>query len=199
VATVDTLPVEALDAAWPPVRRFTIAEYHRLIDAGIIGEDERVELLEGVIVRTSPQNEPGARALVYLTRHLNRILGDEYQVRPQLPVSLPSSASEPEPDLAVVKAADAESRTDHPQTALLAIEVSLSSLRFDRQVKARVYARAGISEYWIVNVEAGCVEVFRDPDPAAGAYRTTLAVERPETLVSAAVPGLSIPVAALFG
>jgi Uma2 family endonuclease len=198
VATVDTLPVEALDAAWPPVRRFTIAEYHRLIDAGIIGEDERVELLEGVIVRMSPQNEPGARVVVLLTRHLNRALGDEYQVRPQLPVTLPSSGSEPEPDLAVVKAADAQSRLDHPQTMLLAIEVSLSSLRFGRKVKARIYARAGIPEYWIVNVEAEHVEVFRDPDPDAGAYRTTVTVERSETLVSVAVSGLSVPVAALF-
>lgn len=198
MATVDTLPVEALDAAWPPVRRFTIAEYHRLIDAGIIGEDERVELLEGVIVRMSPQNEPGARAIVFLTRHLNRSLSDEYQVRPQIPVTLPSSESEPEPDLAVVRAADAQSRTEHPQKALLAIEVSLSSLRFDRKVKARVYARAGISEYWIVNVEEQRVEVFRDPDPMAGAYRTTSTVARPETLESTAIPGLSVPVAALF-
>jgi Uma2 family endonuclease len=190
--------VEALDAAWPPVRRFTIAEYHRLIDAGIIGEDERVELLEGVIVRMSPQNEAGVRVLTFLMRHLNRTLSDEYQVRPQSPITLPSSGSEPEPDLAVVRAADAPSRLDHPQTALLAIEVSLSSLRFDRKVKARVYARAGIAEYWIVNVKAERVEVFRDPDPEAGAYRTALTVGRAETLVSVAVPALSVPVASLF-
>ena len=131
MSTVDTLPVEAPDAAWPLVRRFTIAEYHQLALAGIIGEDERVELLEGVIVRMSPQSEPGVRVLVFLTRHLNRTLGDEYQVRPQVPVTLPSSESEPEPDLAIVRTADAQSRHEHPQRALLAIEVSLTSLRFD--------------------------------------------------------------------
>lgn len=198
MATVDTLPVEAPEAAWPLVRRFTIAEYHHLVEAGIIGEDERVELLEGVIVRMSPQSEPGVRVLVFLTRHLSRSLGDEYQVRPQVPVTLPSSGSEPEPDLAVVRAADAQSRHEHPHKALLAIEVSLTSLRFDRTVKARVYARAGIPEYWIANVEAGRVEVFRDPDPTTGVYGTLLTVERQETLCSTAVPGLSLSVATLF-
>jgi len=99
----------------------------------------------------SPQSEPGARVLVFLTRHLTRSLGDEYQVRPQVPLTLPSSGSEPEPDLAVVRAAD-----------------------------------------------AGRMEVFRDPDPAVGVYRTTLTVGRQETLSSTAVPGLSLPVAALF-
>jgi Uma2 family endonuclease len=158
VTTVDTLPVEAPEAAWPLVRRFTIAEYHQLALA----------------------------------------LGDEYQVRPQVPVTLPSSESEPEPDLAIVRTADAQSRHEHPQRALLAIEVSLTSLRCDRKVKARVYARAGIPEYWIANVDAGHVEVFRDPDPATGSYRTTVTVGRQETLSSTAVPGLSVPVGALF-
>ncbi len=199
MTTVDTLPVEAPEAAWPLVRRFTIAEYHHLALARILGEDERVELLEGVIVRMSPQSEQAVRVLLFLNRHLSRSLGDEYQVRPQVPVTLPSSESEPEPDLAVVRAADALSRLEHPQKALLAIEVSLTSLRFDRTVKARVYAGAGIPEYWIANVETGCVEVFRDPDPAAGAYRTTLLVGKQETLSSTAVPGLSLSVAALFG
>ena len=198
MATIETLPVEAPDTSWPEPRRFTIAEYHRLVDAGIIGEKEKVELLEGVIVRMSPQNEVGFRALVFLNRFLVQSLGDEYTVRPQGPVTLPTSESEPEPDLAVVRVEDARSRTEHPQTALLATEVSLTSLRFDRKVKGRIYARAGIAEYWIVNVNAGRVEVFRDPDPVAGAYRTALEVGPEDTLVSSAVPGLSVSVAAIF-
>jgi Uma2 family endonuclease len=198
VSTLDTLPVEAPEAAWPLARRFTIAEYHQLVDARIIREDDRVELLEGVIVRMSPQSEQGVRILVFLTRHLNRCLGEEYQVRPQVPVTLPSSGSEPEPDIAVVRAADAQSRHEHPKRALLAIEVSLTSLGFDRKVKARVYARAGIPEYWIANVEARHVEVHRDPDVATGVYRTTVTVGRQETLCSTSVAGLSLPVAALF-
>ena len=199
MATSEPLPVEAPDPNWPEPRRFTIAEYHRLIGAGIIGEKERVELLEGVIVRMSPQNEVGFRALVYLNRLLSRTLGDEYTVRPQGPVTLPSSVSEPEPDLAVVKIEDAQSRHEHPQTVLLAIEISLTSLRFDRKVKGRIYARAGIPEYWIVNVNAGRVEVFRDPDPTAGTYRTTLLVG-PEDgeLASSAIPGLKVKVASIF-
>ena len=98
VTTVDTLPVDAAVAAWPAEsRRFTIAEYHHLAFARILGEDERVELLEGVIVRMSPQSEQAVRVLLYLNRHLSRSLGDEYQVRPQVPVTLPSSESEPSP------------------------------------------------------------------------------------------------------
>ena len=199
MATSEPLPVEARDTSWPEPRRFTIAEYHRLIGAGIIGEKERVELLEGVIVRMSPQNEVGFRALVYLNRLLSRTLGDEYTVRPQGPVTLPSSVSEPEPDLAVVKAEDARSRHEHPQTVLLAIEISLTSLRFDRKVKGRIYARAGIPEYWIVNVNAGRVEVFRDPDKVAGTYGTSLVVgPEDDDLVSSAVPGLKVKVASIF-
>src|SRR4249920_3473703 len=81
-------------------RRFTLAEYHRMIEAGILGEDEHLELLEGDIVQMSPQDKPHARAMGKLNRWFARSLGDEYVVRPQLPRTL--SDSEPEPDLAVV-------------------------------------------------------------------------------------------------
>jgi Uma2 family endonuclease len=86
----------------------------------------------------------------------------------------------------------------HPTSALLVIEISDSSLRKDRTVKMRVYARAGLPEYWIVNALEGCVEIYRDPDAEAGSYRTTLRVEPGDEAVSASVPGVAVKVANLF-
>jgi len=168
-----------------------------MIEAGIFDEDEHLELLEGVIVAMAPQGPIHAYCIQWLTRFLVRRLGDAYAVRPQLPLTL-GQRNEPEPDLTVVRA-DSASRDHHPGSAVLAIEVSGDSLRKDRRVKAAVYARFGITEYWIVNVEARVVEVYSDPDAAKGAYRQTRTVTTAETLTSEALPELSFPVAELFG
>src|SRR3990172_1112155 len=178
-------------------RLLSVDEYHRMIAAGILDEDERLELLEGVIVARAPQSPAHASCLQWLTRFLVRRLGDAYAVRPQLPLTL-GERNEPEPDLTVVRA-DSASKDHHPGTAVLAIEVSGDSLRKDRRVKAAVYARFGIAEYWIVNVEARVVEVLSDPDAGDGAYRRTRIVTTSETLTSEALPELSFPVDELFG
>ena len=168
-----------------------------MASAGIFDEDERVELLEGVIVAMTPQSAPHARRIQWLTRFLVRTLGDEYAVRPQLPLTL-GERNEPEPDLAVVRT-DATSEDRHPQTAILVIEVAGESLRKDRRVKAAVYARAGIPEYWVVNLEARVVEAFADPETASGTYRRTRTCATADTLASQALPGVSFRVAELFG
>ncbi len=178
-------------------RLLSVDEYHRMIEAGIFGEDEHLELLEGVIVAMSPQSPAHAYCVQWLNRLLVRRLGDEYAVRPQLPLTL-GKRNEPEPDLTVVRA-DSASKDHHPGTAVLAIEVSGDSLRKDRRVKGPVFARFGIAEYWIVNVEARVVEVFSDPDAASGVYRRTRTVTPAENLTSEALPELSFPVAELFG
>jgi Uma2 family endonuclease len=178
-------------------RLLSVDEYHRMIAAGILDEDERLELLEGVIVAMAPQSPAHAYCIQWLTRFLVRRLGDAYAVRPQLPLTL-GERNEPEPDLTVVRA-DSASKDHHPGTAVLAIEVSGDSLRKDRRVKAAVYARFGIAEYWIVNVEARAVEVLSDPDAGDGAYRRTRVVTTSETLTSEALPELSFAVAELFG
>lgn len=177
-------------------RLLSVEDYHRMVAAGILDEDERVELLEGVIVAMTPQSVPHARRIEWLTRHLVRSLGDEYAVRPQLPLTL-GNRNEPEPDLAVVRA-ESTSEDRHPPGAVLVIEVAGESLRRDRRVKAAVYARAGIPEYWIVNLEARAVEVLSDPETATGAYRKTRTCGTAETLASEALPQLAFPVAALF-
>ena len=177
-------------------RRFTLAEYHKMIEAGILGEDEHLELLEGEIVQISPQDKPHARALTKLTRWFVRSLGDEYAVRPQLPLTL--ADSEPEPDLAVVRAEEDAAAERHPRTALLVIEVADSSVRRDLEVKARIYARAGIPEYWLVLVKQRAIEVLRDPDPAAAAYRSVRSHSMDSNVTPAAFSGPTIPVASLF-
>jgi len=178
-------------------RRFTVDEYHRMIEAGILGEDEHVQLLSGTVVAMTPQGRPHARVVQRLTRLFVRAVGDDLEVLTQLPLTL-LDESEPEPDLAVVRAEDAQSGEHHPRTAVLVIEVAGDSLRLDRQSKAVLYARAGIPEYWIANLAEATVEVHREPDPAAGSYRAKTIVRSGETLAAATVPGVTIDVAALF-
>jgi Uma2 family endonuclease len=179
------------------LRRIRVDEYHRMIAAGILGEDERVQLVDGLLVAMTPQGRPHAFVIQKLNRLLVRTLPDDFEVLTQLPLTL-TDDSEPEPDLAVVKAQDAASRTEHPTTALLIIEVAGESLRFDRRSKAALYARAGVPEYWIVNLSEAAIEVHRGPDAAAGAYGTTLVCRRGEILTTDVVPGIRVEIASLF-
>jgi Uma2 family endonuclease len=121
-----------------------------------------------------------------------------FRVRPQLPLTL-GERSEPEPDLAVVPIPATGTTAGNRRAALLVIEVAGESLRQDRLVKARIYARAGIPEYWIVDLQGRSVEIQRAPDVAAGAYRTSLKAVRGEALRSSAVEGVEVNVAELFG
>lgn len=192
-------PTSAADTALllEAARRLSVDEYHRMIEAGILDEDERVELLEGVIVEMAPQGPPPAFCIQRLNRLLVRTLSDDYDVRPQLPLTL-GEWNEPEPDLAVVRR-DASSWEQHPGTAILAIEVSDSSLRKDRRVKASVYARFSVAEYWIVNVVDRTVERLSEPDPTAGVYRSRDVHSIGATLTSKVLPQVSFPVSELFG
>lgn len=178
-------------------RRFRLGEYHRLIDVGVLGEDERVELLEGVIVEMTPQGRAHALVVSRLNRFLTRALGNGYIARPQLPLSL-GDDSEPEPDLAIVTQQEEESAPVHPRSALLVVEVADESLRKDRLLKGRIYARARVPEYWLVDVAGRSVEVYSEPDEDQGRYRVVRTVGAGEVLVSAVVPGLSLPLTEVF-
>jgi Uma2 family endonuclease len=145
----------------------------------------------------TPQGPAHALAIQNLTRLLAQGLTADLALRPQLPLTLPDD-NEPEPDLAVVRLEDARSREHHPRTALLVVEVAGDSLRLDRQTKAALYARAGIPEYWIVNLAETTVEVHRDPSPEKGAYRTKAVVPSGNALIGTSVPSLKIDVADIF-
>jgi Uma2 family endonuclease len=133
-----------------------------MIEAGLF-RDERIELIGGVIVEMSPQNVPHAAAIQILTRLLVPPLVGRADVRVQLPFAV-GDDSLPEPDLAIVKP---ELRASaHPDKAFLLIEVADTSLQFDRHDKADLYARAGIAEYWIVNLSDGVIERHSEPSSA---------------------------------
>jgi Uma2 family endonuclease len=178
-------------------RPITLDEYHRMIETGILGEDEHVQLITGTLVAMTPQGSSHAVVIQRLNVAFVRAVGDDLAVRPQLPLSLLDD-SEPEPDLAVVRAADAPLGGPHPRGALLVVEVAGDSLRFDRQSKAALYARAGIPEYWIVNLALSVIEVLWEPDPANRAYRASAVAAAGDRLVARSVPGLAIDVALLF-
>jgi Uma2 family endonuclease len=173
------------------IRPLSRREYDRMVELGMF-EDEKIELLRGVLVTVSPQKWQHAAVVEYLVNHFARALPENYRVRPQLPFAA-SDWSEPEPDLAIVRH-DPKLR-DHPQRVALLIEVAESSLRKDRNLKRGIYAEAGVPEYWIVNLAMMTVEVCTEPRDGAYTRIETLcdgAVLRPTLL-----PGIEIAVASL--
>jgi Uma2 family endonuclease len=147
------------DLAPERVRPLRRVEYERLVAEGAF-DDERVELLSGVIVEMSPQDPRHAFAVERLTALLVPLARGKASLRPQLSF-VASDDSVPEPDLALVPVADYSAA--HPMSAFLVIEVASSSLRKDRSIKAEVYARAGVPEYWVVDLAGRCVEVRTEP------------------------------------
>lgn len=142
-----------------PLRR---AEYDVLVDQGVLGPDDRMQLLEGELVEMSPQKPPHAGMVERLTEVLVPALVGRYRVRVQLPLAA-GEYSEPEPDVAVVPAD--ESRERHPERAVLVIEVAHETVRLDLGRKARIYAAAGVPEYWVIDVHANVVHVHTEPSP----------------------------------
>ena len=178
----------------PVESRYTTQAYFDLVAAGIMRPEDRVELLEGVIVAMSPQNPPHAAATSLVDRALREAIGRRAAIRVQLPL-LAGPYSAPEPDVAVVPGGESDYYDAHPSTALLVVEVADSSLVQDRLTKAAVYATAGIPEYWLVNLRDDCVEVFRVPDPAARRYAEKHLAHRGERLDLVAIAEASVAVA----
>lgn len=168
-----------------------------MVEAGVFDEDEPLELLEGVIVAMSPQRPPHSQIIQRLSDPVFVRVPPEFVLRCQLPLSF-APHSEPEPDVAIVRRTDAASMRHHPTTASLIFEVAGESLRTDRVVKAGIYSGAAIPEYVIVNVDAQGLEVHREPDPGARRYRSLSTLSVGDRFDSAAVPGFSFEVRALF-
>lgn len=178
--------------------RWTVERYVALVSDGTIAPDDRVELLEGVVVAMAPQSPLHAGSTHQIAKMLRRVVGERAEVREDKPLVL-GPVSMPEPDVAVVPG-DAPSNymTDHPRTALLVVEVADSSLPQDRITKARLYAAAGIPEYWIANLRDRCLEIFRVPNPAARCYESTTVACEGERVTLVALPGIEIAVGDLL-
>jgi len=170
-------------------RRFTVEEYHRMGEAGILRDDERVELIYGEVVEMNPIGSWHAACVKELNWLLGRQLGDEFRVDVQNPVRL-AEGLEPQPDLAVVRARDYRGSLPTPEDVLLLIEVADTSLAYDRGVKLTTYAEAGIREVWIVDLMGGSIE--RHTGVFGEGYRFTVRAGRGEELRSEALPGLSL-------
>jgi Uma2 family endonuclease len=187
----------ALLAALESRRCLRVDDYHRMVQAGVFDEDDRLELLEGVIVEMSPQSPRHALVITRLCDPQFAPLGADCVARAQLPLTLEPD-SEPEPDVAIVRRTASGDRLRHPSTALAVFEVASDSLRKDRLAKAALYARAGIPEYVIVNLVQDTLEVHRDPDREGRRYRSAGTLSGAERLASASVPGYGFVVADLL-
>ena len=181
-------------------RRFTRAEYDRLIAQGFFDEDEPIELLDGLLVVKEPQGSRHVTVAGLVRTALEQAFGPRFHVRSASPIAL-DATSEPEPDLAVVRGRLRDYLDAHPSTPVLVAEVSQSSLASDRLWKARLYARAGLKEYWIVNIVDEVLEVYRQPVRAAGrpwTYRSVRLLRRGAVVRPLAAPRARIRVADLL-
>lgn len=179
-------------------RRFTVDDYYRMAEAGILRPGDRVELIEGEIVEMTPIGREHAARVDCLNNLYCVKLAGRAIVRVQNPVRL-NRNTEPQPDVAILR-----SKTDYyasghpgPEDVLLIIEVADSSLAYDRGVKMSEYARAGIREAWLVDLAAGVVEVSRKPGPSG--YGDVRAIRRGQSLAPEAFPDVSIRVDDILG
>jgi Uma2 family endonuclease len=179
-------------------RRFTVDEYHRMSESGILRVGDRLELLRGEIVHMSPIGPRHAACVALLSETLVARLSGRAIVWPQNPVAiLPDS--EPQPDLALLRLRHDRYRTalPSPGDVLLVIEVADSMLRYDREVKLPLYAESGVPEVWIVDLEHDRIEVRRGPAPDG--YRATRQVSRGDSLAPEAFPDIELSVSDLLG
>ena len=181
----------------PQTRKFTVAEYYRMAEVGILKPNERVELIEGDIIVMPPIGPEHADNVDELNEVLARYAPGRYRVRIQNPVRL-SDESEPEPDVALLRRRPEGYGAAHPTPTdvLLVIEVANSSLEYDRSIKAHIYGRSGVPETWVRNLPEDCIERFSEPGPDGYAQHTIH--RRGENLTPVSMPGLELAVADLL-
>ena len=175
--------------------RWTRERYDRAVEAGVFGPDDRLELIEGQLLAMNPQGSRHAAIVDQAGDVLRGVFGAGCRVRTQCPL-VAGDDSEPEPDLAVVPGRARDYLDAHPTSALLVVEVSDDSLRRDRIIKQRLYARHGIPEYWILALPDARLEVYRDPTPDG--YRTVLIRRAGETIAPLARPAAAVAVSDLL-
>jgi Uma2 family endonuclease len=186
----------------PALWRLPRARYDQIIERGLLDSDDKVELLDGLLVAKEPQGSLHSSAVLAAHAALAKAFGRGYTVRPGLPVAL-DAYSEPEPDLAVVRGGAWTYRKEHPAKPLLAVEVSLTSRTKDRVLKGGLYARAGILDYWVLNLVDEVLEVCRDPVRASSQrfgwkYRNVRLLKRRVTISPLAAPRARVRVADLL-
>ncbi len=179
-------------------RRFTVDDYHRMAETGILTEDDRVELLDGQVLQMSPIGPAHSGCVNRLTRLFSRLPARSATVSVQNPVVL-SARSEPQPDVALLRYREDgyASRHARPDDVLLLIEVADSSTQADRSVKVPLYAAAGIGEVWLVDLVGEHIVVYRDPAPEG--FRDVLAARPGQTITPLRCPSFATSVAGVIG
>ena len=179
-------------------RYFTVAEYHRMAEAGILPEDDRVELIEGEILRMSPIGSRQAASVKRLNTLLSGLIRQNAIVSVQDPIIL-NDYSEPEPDIALVRPRNDFYAQGHPTAAdvMLVIEIADTSVDYDRLIKLPAYARSGIPELWIANLPHDVVEAYAEP--VDGAYQRTRLYKRGESISPQLLPNIVIEVESILG
>ncbi len=179
-------------------RKFTVEEYHRMARAGILGEDDRVELIEGEIVEMGPVGAQDAACVKRLGRLLDRAIGDSAVLGIQDPIQL-DDGTEPQPDIALLKPRADFYASAHPtpDAVLLLIEVADATLPTDRRIKVPLYARSGIPEVWVVNLQQQLVEVYSEP--LEGEYKVVSTAQRGQTLPLREYEGIELSVDDVLG
>ena len=184
------------------IRRFKRVEYERLTELGVFKPGERLELLDGMLVVREPQATPHATAVRLTLAALRAAFGTGWLVDTQMPLAL-DDVSEPEPDVFVVPGDARAYRQMHPSHPVLLVEVADTSLAEDRTLKAALYARAAIADYWIVNLVDRALEVYREPVPSETApygwrYASVVILRPPDSVSLLAAPHARIAVASLL-
>ena len=181
----------------PQIHLWTVADYHQMIEAGVLDEDDRVELLEGKIVCMSPQRPFHAASVQRSANYLYEMLRGKAYIRTQLPVIL-GNDSEPEPDIAVVRFDANEYSFRHPEVSdiYLLIEVADWTISKDRKQKARIYGKNQVLEYWILDLQKRQVYVFRQPEE--GSYGEELILNSNDITAMQAFPDVEISLDVLF-
>jgi Uma2 family endonuclease len=178
--------------------RFTAQDYHRMGEIGILGPDDRVELIEGEIIQMSPIGDRHAGRTIVLNRTFTLRLGQRAYVSVQNPVRL-SERSEPQPDLVIMRASSATHavRAPRPEDVLLLIEIADTTVFYDRELKVPLYAAAGIPETWLLDLPADRLRVYRGPEGRE--YRSVQILARGSTVAPMAFPDIEIAIDEILG
>ena len=196
-ATPEPAAAGVVPQSTPRARKFTVAEYYRMAEVGILGRDERVELIEGEIIVMPPIGPGHADNVDEYIDVFAQYAPGRFRIRIQNPVRL-NDGSEPEPEVALLRRRPEGYGAAHPTAAdvLLVIEVADSSLDYDRQVKAHIYGRAGVPETWVRNLPEDCIERFTQP--GADGYTQHTVHHRGETITLVSLTDLELAVADLL-
>ena len=178
--------------------QFTADDYHRMAQAGILGEDDRVELIEGEVVRMTPIGRRHASCLIRLTEYFVRTYSDGAAVSGQNPIVL-DPYSEPQPDIALLRRQSDFYASSLPTAAdvFLLVEIGDTTVEIDRRVKVPLYAKNGIVEVWLVDLEQETITIYRDPSPHG--YRTARVARRGEQIAPSVFPDRPLAVSDLLG